>query len=151
MNLIHAPSTEKKSQLERLLQFGKVMIFLDSRKTEVRVPPNHKGNLQLALNLSYSFQIPDFKVFEDHVEVTLSFPEGKFFCHLPFSAIYGMTSQPCSQTVMFPTEVPPELLKGANLKAMPPPTITPDPKSKTKKHVLSRVEGKKRGHLKLVK
>ncbi len=151
MNLIHAPSTEKKSQLERLLQFGKVMIFLDSRKTEVLVPPNHKGNLQLALNLSYSFQIPDFKVFDDHVEVTLAFPEGQFFCHIPFSAIYGMTSQPCSQTVMFPTEVPPELLKGANLKAMPPPTITPSPKAKTKTHVRSTGEGKKRGHLKLVK
>jgi len=156
MKMIQAESKEKKSHLERLLGLGTVMVFLDSRKTNVDVPSAHRGLPQLALNFSYNFSNSDFKIAEDHLESTLTFPDGKYFCIVPMKALYGMTSRFAGETIVFPEDMPPEILEKmvqpepsqgpALIASAPPPPpaaeTAPDKKTPTPR---------KKGHLKLVK
>lgn len=123
MKLIEAEKSEKKDQLERLLEKGIVMVFVDARRKNVEVPAQYRGNLQLPLNVSYTYQIPDFKVLDDRIEVSLTFADGEFFCRLPFDALYVYTSQIAGESVVFPEDVPPELIH----------TMAPAPKSSDKK------------------
>lgn len=156
MKLINAKQGEKKDQLERLIAMGTVMIFVDTRKMGVDVPANHKGSPQLALNLSYNFPIPDFKILIDRVEATLTFPEGKHLCILPYLAIYGMTSRFAGETVVFPEDIPPEFLqqqvqqvKGPTPVLVPPPP--PDPPPQNSSPLDDPSKKKKGGHLRLIK
>lgn len=156
MKLINAKQGEKKDQLERLLAMGTVMIFVDTRKMGVDVPVHHRGSAQLALNLSFNFPLPDFKLLPDRVEATLTFPEGKYFCILPYLAIYGMTSRFAGETVVFPEDIPPEFLqqqaqqiKGPTPVLVPPPP--PDPPSPNPSPPTDPFQKKKGGHLRLIK
>lgn len=110
MKLTESPKAEKKQHLDRLLQKGAVIALVDARQRGVMVPKNHLANPQLPLNLSYNFQIPDFKITEKQVQITLTFPEGKYFCVVPMEAIYGMISKFEGEMVLFPENVPLEFL-----------------------------------------
>ena len=163
MKITQAPNIDKKKHLERLLTEGLVTIFVDSQRSDVLVPNQHKYNPQLILNLSYKFYIPDFKIVEDHVEGTLKFGSIPFFCHIPFDGIYGMVSQGLSETVVFPESIPGELLTKAHL----PPDYEEakenvnDQIKKETKPAFSVIENQpppppapskpKKGHLKIVK
>ncbi len=155
MNLINAPKAEKKNHLERMLQHGTVMIYLDTRRSEVDVPTIHRNQIQLALNLSYNFRIPDFKITDTLIEVSLTFPDGKYFCILPFTAIYGMTSRFTGETVVFPEDVPAELMSQPAVKeaqATSKPTLTAISNPEAPAESLKKEEPKKKGgHLRLVK
>lgn len=161
MKVTQATKTEKKSHFERLLEKGVVTIFVNSHKESVAVPPRYLANHQLVLNMSYTFQIPDFKIFEDRVEVTLTFPENKFYCILPFDAIYVMTSQIAGETVIFPDEVPQELLlkggiwpaegTGDKKQGRPPLFSIPVTSPVLDEQKETKIPVKKKGHLKLVK
>lgn len=159
MKLINAPTGEKQKQLERLLLAGAVMVYVDSRKAGVKAPEKHLNNPQLALNLSYSFQIPDFKLGDDGIEATLTFPEGKFFCGLPYKAMYGITSRSIGETVVFPEDIPPEFLAAQRELAKQQETTPLPPSSPPLENVDEKGEKsealssgkKKRGHLRLVK
>lgn len=106
MKLTESPKAEKHAHLDRLLAKGTVMIFIDSRRPDVIVPPAHKENVQLMLNLDYAYEIPDFKVAEDHIEASLSFNQQNFFCVLPLDAIYAFSSKVDEEIVVFPEDVP---------------------------------------------
>ncbi len=166
MKMIQSESKEKKVHLERLLSLGTIMVFLDSRIPEVKVPSVHKGLSQLALNFSYNFANSDFKVTDTHLESTLTFPDGKFFCFIPLSALYGITSRFAGETVVFPSDMPPEIIKkmvepeittGPTLIAPTPIVSTPAPAVLTPITTLPTSDEKpepsprKKGHLKLVK
>lgn len=109
MRWTQAKSAEKKEAIKRLLQYGTVMVFIDSRREDVLVPEQHKGNPQLLLNLDYAFQIPDFEILDDRVQVSLSFGGKNFFCVLPYASIYVLRSQSSSEIVMFPEDIPKDL------------------------------------------
>lgn len=143
MKLTHGVKEDKKGHLERLLQFGTVMIFVDSRREGVTVPPEHQSNPQLPLNLDYAFEIPDFKILEDRVEVSLSFNKKDFFCLLPFASIYGVRSIPAGEFVVFFDDVPAELLS-----TLPPQTPLP---AEEKKPEDPETKPIKKGHLTLIK
>lgn len=109
MKIIRSISSEKRAQFERLLAKGTVMAFVDARKGGVCVPPQHMGNPQLPLNFDYAFQIPDFRILNHRIEVSLSFNKKDFFCIIPFHSIYAFTSRFTGEIVVFPDSVPKEI------------------------------------------
>lgn len=109
MKLLEGKSSEKKQNLEKLLDFGTVMIFVDTRKSGVELPPQHKGNPQLPLNLDYSFQIPDFRILDDRVEASLSFNRQRYFCSIPLPAIYAISSKITTEAIVYPDDLPKDI------------------------------------------
>lgn len=110
MRVVESSKGEKRAHLDRLLEKGTVMVIVDARMQGVRVPPVHKENAKLPLNLDYAFRIPDFRVFDDRVEASLSFNMKNFFCVLPLDSIYIMNSCSNGETVIFPEDIPRDLL-----------------------------------------
>ena len=152
MKVTEAPQGDKKFHLERLLERGTVTVILDARADSVIVPPDYKANPKLPLNLDYAFEIPDFKIMDDRVEVSLSFNRKNFFCILPFAAIYILNSTAAVETVLFPENVPPDLLNSflpVSTQTQPPLTLVRDKSEKPKKE-REKKEKKSRSHLKLV-
>jgi len=172
---------QKKKELERLLEQGTVMVFIDSRSDGVQVPDEFMGNPQLGLNFDYSFQIPDFKILEDRLEATLEFfGTMNFFCVLPFESIYAIKSDRIQESVFFPEDVPTDFIlqkkaqdeaksapkkeketepKKKKPKGRPKLVAVTTPSSKKKKSPKKSTKGtkkkstkkKKGSHLKLVK
>lgn len=103
--------TEKQSQMLKLLQFGTVMVFVDSRQENVQVPDHLKGDYQLRLNFDYAYEVNDFRVLPDRLEASLSFNQKDFFCVIPFSAVYLMISHTVQHGVLFTQSVPIEMLE----------------------------------------
>ncbi len=111
MKIDTSHNNEKQSQILRLLQFGTVMVFVDSRHPKVIVPDGLKGDFQLRLNFDYAYDIPDFRVLTDRLEASLSFDHRDFFCVLPFDAIYLIVAHSIQHGILFPTSIPNEMLE----------------------------------------
>ena len=163
----------KRSALERLLELGLVQIGLDARNEDVQVPPHLINDLQLRLNLSYRFGLP-LDLDEWGINTTLTFSGTNYDCLIPWTCIYLMISHVSGESLLYPSDVPAELL--ANLApnsdeemlrgdgdeehpalhlAYVEPEIEPDdepepPKKKTTKPK-SKSKTKSRNHLRLVK
>lgn len=149
MKVTEAPRIDKKMHLDRLLQTGTVMVILDGRAPGVVVPLEHQTNPKLPINLDYAFDVPDFKVLENRVEASLSFNRKNFFCILPLEAIYIMNAPSVSETVLFPEDVPQDLLASyaAPPKETPPLSLIKTP---SKKKASSKKKVATKPHLKLV-
>ena len=85
------------------------MVHVDARRPGVLVPQEYAGEPHLRLNLSYRFQIPDLEVTESGVEATLSFRGQHFHCKLPWSAVFGITSQLTGDGQVWPEDLPSEV------------------------------------------
>jgi stringent starvation protein B len=99
----------KKQTLLGYLSRGIAMVHLDARRPGVVVPPEYEGEAHLRLNLSYRFQIPDLEVGEKGVQATLSFRGRHFRCTLPWSAVFGITSQVTGDGQVWPEDLPGEV------------------------------------------
>jgi stringent starvation protein B len=132
MKIIEGIREDKKMHLERLLDKGTVMLFVDSRRPEVQVPDQHRDNPQLTLNLDYAFQIPDFKILEEGIEASLSFNRVRVFCRLPFNAIYALRSDSAGEMVFFIEDAPTDL-------HAPSSEIPEEPQPEIKKPLLQDV------------
>ena len=102
--------SKKQDELLRLLKFGTVMIFIDSRQKEVLVPEHLKGDFQLRLNFDYSYEIDDFQILPDRLEASLSFNKKNFFCVIPFGAVYLVLNNFIKQGSLFVESIPIEML-----------------------------------------
>ena len=100
---------EKQAQILKLLQFGTVMIFLDSRREGVVVPEHLKGDCQLRLNFDYAYEVADFRILPDRLEASLSFNRENFFCVIPFDAIYMMMCHHLQYGICFNHSIPIEM------------------------------------------
>lgn len=105
------PDSDKQAQILKLLQFGTVMVFIDSRMPSVVVPDHLKGDYQLRLNFDYAYEVSDFRVLPDRLEASLSFNQRNFFCVIPFEAIYLTVSHSIKHGVLFAQSVPIEMLE----------------------------------------
>ncbi|MBU0506228.1 MAG: ClpXP protease specificity-enhancing factor SspB [bacterium] len=101
---------EKQSQMLKFLQFGTVMVFIDSRHPEVVVPDYLVGDFQLRLNFDYAFEIEDFRVLPDRLEGSLSFNNRDFFCVIPYSSIYLLVNHGIQHGALFVESVPLEMM-----------------------------------------
>jgi stringent starvation protein B len=99
----------KKQTLLGYLSRGIAMVHLDARRPGVVVPPEYEGEAHLRLNLSYRFQIPDLEVGERGVQATLSFRGRHFRCTLPWTAVFGITSQVTGDGQVWPEDLPGEV------------------------------------------
>jgi stringent starvation protein B len=89
--MMDARSQEKRRQLERALERGRVMIHLDARRPGVVVPERFRSDFHLRLNLSLRFDPPDLTVSEWGVRETLSFGGVRSSVAVPWSAIFAIT------------------------------------------------------------
>lgn len=106
---------EKLRMFARLIERGMVMVTVDARKDNARVPSRLLRELQLNLNFSHKFGVADFFYDDDGVRASLSFQGTPFFVDLPWTAIYGMSSHVDGERMIWPDSLPQEL------KAMVPP------------------------------
>lgn len=111
---------EKKERILAALDKGMTMIHLDARRPGVLVPAHLKGEPHLLLNLSYRFDPPDLTVGEWGIRSTLTFSGTRFTVAVPWSALYAITSHVTKEFWMYPDDMPPELLQGAQLTAKVP-------------------------------
>lgn len=135
-----AEPSEKEKALRALLDEGMTMLHLDARVPGVAVPERFRNDAHLRLNLSWRFYLPDFTINEFGVRATLSFAGQPFACSIPWGAIFGLTSHATGRTLLFPNDVPDELLD-APAPGEPRPEA-PAPPAKP---------GARRGHLRVVK
>ena len=164
----------KRSALERLLDLGLVQVGLDARHEEVQVPPHLVNDLQLRLNLSYRFGLP-LDLDDVGIHTTLTFAGTNFDCLIPWDSVYLMISHVSGESLLYPSDVPPELLTnlapnsdeemyddgGDNQPLLrlaymdvdsEPPEEPPPPTKPTKQRKKNRKEkSKSRSHLRVVK
>lgn len=116
---------EKLRMFARLIERGMVMVTVDARRDNARVPTRLAGEIQLNLNFSYKFAVDDFFYDDDGVRASLSFQGQPFFVDLPWTAVYGMHSHVDGERMIWPDSLPQEL------KALLPPQarhgVTGDP------------------------
>ena len=106
---------EKKERLLELLDRGMVMVHLDARTEGVHVPSDHTDNPAMALNLSYRFQIPDFRVDDDGVFASLSFNRVPHSCAIPWKALYAMRSHVDDTMHVWVEDIPAEIVERAQI------------------------------------
>lgn len=109
MRIESCPEFSKQAQILKLLQFGTVMVFLDSRKLGVVVPEHLKGDCQLRLNFDYAYEVSDFRILPDRLEASLSFNRENFFCVIPFDAVYMIMCHHLQYGIYFNQSVPIEM------------------------------------------
>jgi stringent starvation protein B len=125
------PLPSKKEVLLGLLQKASVLVHLDARRDDVKVPRHLKTNPQLILQLGLNLavQIPDLEVTEEQVTCTLSFARTPFFCVLPYRAIFAMVAEDGKSAMVWPEDVPAEVARAAEAEARKLGLITPDDKA----------------------
>lgn len=100
----------KKETLLAYLERGIAMLHLDARRPGVRLPEQHKDDPHLRLNLSYRYGIPDLRIDDDRVQASLSFRGRTFQCVVPWSAVFGVTSQATGEGQVWPEDLPSEVM-----------------------------------------
>lgn len=126
--------SKKMDEMLRLLKFGTVMIFLDSRYPDVIVPEHIKNDYQLRLNFDYSYEIDDFQVLPDRIEASLSFNKKNYFCIIPFDAVYLLLNHFTKQGSLFVESVPEEMLN-AFVTTSSPDQARPKPAKGNRSHL----------------
>jgi stringent starvation protein B len=87
------------------------MVTLDARRPGVRVPTKFKDELQLNLDFSTRFAgVQDLEWDEVGVRSTLTFGGQPFFCDVPWSAVWAMRSHVDNQMMLWPEDLPEEML-----------------------------------------
>ncbi|MBI5493779.1 MAG: stringent starvation protein B [Deltaproteobacteria bacterium] len=148
----------KRDALNQLLEDGITMVYLDARAPGVDVPRALRGNPNLRLNVSRRFPRP-LEVEEDGMTAVLSFGGVPYRCIIPWRAVFGMLSQATHKELLWPEDIPPELLDGADELAEPagPPRDkaplhpVPDPAPLPAGEGEPAPSPPRRGHLRLVK
>ncbi|MCC6932387.1 MAG: hypothetical protein IT292_03935 [Deltaproteobacteria bacterium] len=92
-----------------------VLVHLDSRQPNVKVPDNLMNNHSLTLKLSYLFQGKTTHN-DDGISTYLKFGSDYFECTLPWASIWGMTKSSGSKQI-WPEDLPHELLLEYTKKA----------------------------------
>lgn len=138
---------DKRRTLEALLSRGAVLVHLDTRGSEVLVPPRFRVASSLVLRFGYNLTpaIADLTVDERGITGTLAFSGQLFHCVVPWAAVYAMVGEGESHGMVWPEDIPEDVLIGSKQQAV----SAASPLSST---AVSRLdeESCKRGHLKLV-
>lgn len=100
----------KKEVLTKLLEQWSVMVHLDPRPTEVRVPSGFKKQPQLALQIGLNLPVPirDLQIDDEGISCTLSFNRSPHFCFVPWSAVFALVGED-SRGMVWPESVPSEI------------------------------------------
>lgn len=122
-----AANDDKREMLEKLLDAGMVMVTLDGRAAGVDVPQRFQDDPQLALNLSYRFGL-SMQVDDWGIRATLTFGGQPHLCKLPWGSIYQAFSHVTGEQLLFPEDLPADLLEALSRKKDAPAEAAPAPK-----------------------
>ena len=149
-----AKPPDKRETLLAFLERGVAMLHLDARRPGVVIPPQHADDPHLLLNFSYRYAIPDLTIDARGVVATLSFRSRPFRCTIPWSAVYGITSQADGRDEAWPEDLPAEVIdqvqqldggdEGAPGKA-PSRRVARKPKLKTRTPALRAIDDARPG------
>jgi stringent starvation protein B len=100
----------KKDVALALLEQATVLVHLDPRGEQVRVPAWFKRQPQLVLQIGLNMPkpIPDLNVDDDGISCTLSFSNTPHYCHLPWAAVYALIGA-SGRGMVWPDDVPKEV------------------------------------------
>jgi hypothetical protein len=112
----------KLEAFTRLVDRGLVLLTLDGRRHDVRLPVQFRDQAQVALSFSHRFGIGDFTYRADGVRATLSFAKRPFYCEIPWEAVYMLRSDVADELIVWPDSLPPEVSERL------PPQIQPQKK-----------------------
>lgn len=101
---------EKLKVFTDLVDRGTVLVTLDARREGVWVPGQFSDEMRLNLNFCHGFGIPDFDYDGRGVRASLSFGGHDIFCDIPWEAVYMMRSHVENEVMLFPLDIPPEML-----------------------------------------
>ncbi|MEW5853513.1 MAG: ClpXP protease specificity-enhancing factor SspB [Myxococcota bacterium] len=119
-----AQPPSKHDMLMSLLDEGMTMLHLDARTPGVDVPESLRGDPHLRLNLSRRFGRP-LEVKDDRVEAVLTFSGRAYRCVVPFTSVFGMSSHGTGKTLMWPEDIPAEVLAELERNISQPPAPRP--------------------------
>ena len=102
---------EKRSRLLALLDQGKVLIQVDTRKQGIDVPEAFANQPLVSFRLSHRFHLDTFEIGPLSVHASLSFDVGIHHCVFPWDSIFVMTAEVTGETVVFPSSAPAEYLE----------------------------------------
>ena len=137
MNSNKDPKKERISTLNRMLEQEYVLVHIDPNYDGVLIPDYLTKSATVTLKLSRLF-IGGIDLNDDEIVTDLLFGDTYFSCHIPYMAIWGVTSVD-GNNMVWPENTPKEVLK--NMLA--PDAPEPQPQSEA--------TPKQKGHLKRVK
>jgi stringent starvation protein B len=107
-----SPMPRKHEFVTALLEHGPVLVHMDARAEGVSVPERLQGEAKLVLRFGYSLIPPihDLTVNETSLSGTLTFSGVPHHCVLPWSAVYAVVSEPDHQGMVWPEDVPEDVL-----------------------------------------
>jgi stringent starvation protein B len=142
-----APPPDKRLVIDELLGKGPVLIHLDARRSDVAVPERFRGEAKLVLRFGHGLTppIPDLTVDAHGVSATLTFGGSPFRCVLPWAAIYAAVADGEQRGMVWPDDIPEDLLMGAPAEPAPSSPATPPPATSA-----DGGRSKRPSHLKLV-
>lgn len=103
-------SQEKLTVFTSWIEQGMVMVTLDARRSDVKVPAKFQKDIQLNLNFSHRFGIQDFAYDARGVRASLSFQGQTFFCNVPWSSVYALRSHVTQEMKVWPGSIPTEMV-----------------------------------------
>ncbi len=103
---------KKPEFIGELLGEGPVLLHVDARRGGVAVPERLAGDAKLVLRFGYNLSpaIADLEVDDEAVSGTLTFGGVPFYCVLPWPAVYAVVSEVSQQAMVWPDDVPAEVL-----------------------------------------
>jgi hypothetical protein len=144
------PPPDKRQVIDELLAKGPVLVHLDARRSDVAVPERFRAEAKLVLRFGHGLSppIPDLTVDEHGMSATLTFGGTPFRCVLPWPAIYAAVADGEQRGMVWPDDIPEDLLMGTTGEPTgpaprgPAPAVAPAP--------TDAARSKRPSHLKLV-
>ncbi len=130
----------KREVVSRLLGDGPILVHVDARRPGVMVPTGLASDPRLVLRFGHGLTpaILDLDIGDDALSGTLSFGGLPHRCVLPWSAVYAVVSEGDQRGMVWPDDVPPEAMTGAEEGADSvdePPAAAPPKRSGRQTHL----------------
>lgn len=148
----------KREFIAEILDEGPVLLHVDARYDGVVVPERLKVDPRLVLRFGHGLapEITDLAADEEEIAGTLTFGGVPFHCMLPWPAVYAAVSEVSQQAMVWPDDVPLEVLdemaKRNDDDGTKPLRSVPNPPASSDCEVVATPSAAKRSrpHLKLV-
>ena len=102
----------KRQVVDELLASGAVLVHVDARRGGVQVPDRFGEDPKLVLRFGHNLSpaVPDLEVDDQGIRGTLTFGGVPFRCELPWEAIYAVVSDANSRGLVWPDDVPDDVI-----------------------------------------
>jgi stringent starvation protein B len=108
---------EKRAFIEELIGQGPILVYVDARVESVDVPEYLRKDPRLMLRFGYGLTPPihDLTIDDDGIRGTLTFRGTPYACVLPWVAVYAGILEESGRGMVWPEDMPDELLDQMNL------------------------------------